>query len=365
MTQSRKQAMTQRMFLDQLQLQLPIIQAPMAGTSTPQLAAAVSEAGGLGSLGLGASTLAQARQAIRDTRALTGKPFNVNFFCHAPAVRDSAREAAWLAHLQPLFDEVGATAPAELEEIYPTFAGDDAMLAMLLEERPAVISFHFGLPGLAAVQALRSAGIVTMASATNLHEAQLIEQAGIDAIVAQGYEAGGHRGMFEPDARDEKLPAFVLLRQLVLQTRLPVIAAGGMMDGAGVHAALTLGAAAAQLGTAFILCPESNASASYRANLQGERAAHTRMTSVLSGRPARGMVNRYISHGEAPGSPPPAAYPVAYDAAKQLHAAAARLDNHEFAAQWAGQGAPLARALPAAELMALLAREYGKAAGGC
>ncbi|KAB8038564.1 NAD(P)H-dependent flavin oxidoreductase [Janthinobacterium aquaticum] len=351
--------------LERLQLQLPIIQAPMAGTATPQLAAAVSEAGGLGSLGLGASTLAQARQAIRDTRALTARPFNVNFFCHAPAVRDAAREAAWLAHLQPLFDELKADAPTLLEEIYPTFVGDDAMLAMLFDERPAVVSFHFGLPPASTVQALRAAGIYTIASATSVEEAQLIEQAGVDAIVAQGYEAGGHRGVFDPDARDEKLPAFVLLRQLVRQTSLPVIAAGGMMDGAGVQAALQLGAAAAQLGTAFIACPESAASASYRANLLGERAGQTRMTSVLSGRPARGMVNRYIEHGEAPGSPPPAAYPVAYDAAKQLNAAAVKLGQHEFAAQWAGQGAPLARALPAAELMALLAREYGKAAGGC
>lgn len=352
-------------FLSRLQLTLPIIQAPMAGTSTAQLAAAVSEAGGLGSLGLGASTPQQARQAIRDTRALTARPFNVNFFCHAPAVRDGAREAAWLAHLKPLFDEAGAPVPAVLEEIYPTFVNDEAMLAMLLEERPAVVSFHFGLPTAAALDALRAAGIVTMASATSVHEAQLIEQAGVDAIVAQGYEAGGHRGVFEPEAPDERLPMAVLLRQLVQQTRLPVIAAGGIMDGAGIQAALTLGAAAAQLGTAFILCPESSASASYRANLQSARAAQTRMTSVLSGRPARGMVNRYIGHGEAPGSPPPAAYPVAYDAAKQIHAAAAKLDNHEFAAQWAGQGAPLARALPAAQLMALLAGEYRKAAGGC
>jgi len=357
--------MKQSDLLERLQLQLPIIQAPMAGTSTPKLAAAVSDAGGLGSLGLGASNLAQARQAIRETRALTARPFNVNFFCHAPAVRDAAREAAWLAHLQPLFDEVGAPLPAMLEEIYPTFSGDDAMLAMLLEERPAVASFHFGLPSASAIAQLKAAGITTMASATSVQEAQLIEHAGIDAIVAQGYEAGGHRGIFDQYAPDEKLPVAVLLRQLVQQTRLPVIAAGGIMDGAGIAAALQLGAAAAQLGTAFIACPESAASASYRANLLGERAGHTRMTAVLSGRPARGMVNRYIEHGEAPGSPPPAAYPVAYDAAKQIHAAAAKAGKHEFAAQWAGQGAPLARALPAGELMALLAREYGKAAGGC
>ena len=348
---------TSQHFLDRLGLQLPIIQAPMAGVSTPRLAAAVSHAGGLGSLGIGASSVAQARQMIMDTRALTDRPFNINVFCHAPALRDARREAAWLAHLAPLFVELGAPLPTQLDEIYQSFLGDEAAFALLLEQRPAVVSFHFGLPATEKIAALRQAGIYTMATATSVREAILIEQAGVDAIVAQGVEAGGHRGVFDPQAPDERHSTSVLLRLLAGRTTLPLIAAGGIMDGQGIRAALDLGATAAQLGTAFVLCPESSANASYRANLKNERAASTRLTSVLSGRLARGMVNRLIEHGEAPGSPPPAAYPVAYDAAKQLNAAASQHGDSEFAAQWAGQGAPLAREMGAEELVLTLARE--------
>ena len=345
-------------FLAQLGIQYPIIQAPMTGTSTPRLAAAVSNAGGLGSLGIGANTLEQARQMIAETRALTDKPFNVNVFCHAPAQRDAAREAAWVQHLAPLFAEVGATPPDALNEIYRTFVNDGAALQMLLELRPTVVSFHFGLPSPQALTALREAGILTMATATSLQEARWIEQAGIDAIVAQGIEAGGHRGMFDPQAPDECWSTAVLVRMLVQQTRLPIVAAGGIMDGTGIRAMLDLGAAAAQLGTAFVLCPESAANTGYRQNLKSERAIHTRLTEVISGRPARGMVNRLITFGEAAGSPPTAGYPMTYDVAKQLNAVASQQGNHEFAAQWAGQGAPLAREMPATLLMQVLVREW-------
>lgn len=335
---------------------LPIIQAPMAGVSTPQLAAAVSNAGGLGSLGLGAGTAAQGRKMIQETRALTPRAFNVNVFCHVPAQRDAQAESAWIAHLAPFFAEFGARPPEALQEIYRSFLDGDEMLEMLLAEKPAVVSFHFGVPAREQVAALQAAGIVTMASATSLHEARLVEAAGVDALVAQGIEAGGHRGMFDPGAADEQLSTAVLLRLLVKNTALPVVAAGGIMDGQGIRAALDLGAAAAQLGTAFILCPESAANAAYREALQSARAAHTRLTAALSGRPARGIVNRFIAHCENSG-PAPAAYPVAYDAAKQLMAAAGAQGNHEFAAFWAGQAAPLARALPAAQLMACLVDE--------
>ncbi|OZI54708.1 NAD(P)H-dependent flavin oxidoreductase [Bordetella genomosp. 4] len=348
---------TSASFLSRLGIKHPIIQAPMAGTSTPQLAAAVSNAGGLGSLGIGANTADQAQLAIEDTRRLTDGPFNVNVFCHAPSAYDAARDNAWLRHLSPLFAETGIAPPTALKEIYKSFLQDDAVFEMLLQQRPAVVSFHFGLPTAKHIYALREAGIYTIASATNLHEATLIEQAGIDAIVAQGIEAGGHRGMFDPEAIDERLSTSVLVRLLVQRTRLPVIAAGGIMDGQGIKAVLNLGAAAAQLGTAFILCPESAANASYRENLKSDRAATTRLTPVLSGRPARGMVNRFIEFGEAAGSPQPAGYPYAYDAAKQLSAAATKQGNNEFAAQWAGQGAPLAREMPAAELVSTLVTE--------
>jgi len=270
-----------------LGLQWPIIQAPMAGVSTPQLAAAVSNAGGLGSLGIGASSAAQARGMLEATRARTGRPFNVNVFCHARAKRDAQREAAWVQHLAPLFAEVGATPPAALQEIYPTFRDDAQTLELLLQLRPAVVSFHFGLPDAERIQALRAAGIFLLATATDVHEALQIERVGLDAIVAQGIEAGGHRGVFDPEAQDEGLSTAVLVRLLVQRTRLPVVAAGGIMDGQGIRAALDLGASAVQLGTAFLLCPESAASEAYRAQLQSERASHTRLTRVLSGARAR------------------------------------------------------------------------------
>jgi nitronate monooxygenase len=343
--------------LTELGVDLPIIQAPMASVSTPAMAAAVSNAGGLGSLGVGASTAAQARQAIEETRALTGRPFGVNVFCHQPPRRDPEREAGWLQHLAPLFADVGLEPPTQLNEIYKSFLADDAAFRMLLETRPAVVSFHFGLPSPGWIAAFREAGVKTLATATNLREAQAIAAAGVDGVIAQGIEAGGHRGMFDPEAVDERLSTAVLVRLLVARTRLPVIAAGGIMDGQSVKAALDLGAIAAQLGTAFILCPESAANANYRQNLRSDRAGVTRLTAVLSGRPARGMVNRFIEYGEAAGSPPPASYPLAYDAAKQLNAAAAKQGDHEFAAQWAGQGAPLTRDLPAAQLVKALAQE--------
>jgi nitronate monooxygenase len=348
---------TATQFLSRLNLQHPIVLAPMAGVVTPALAAAVSNAGGLGSLGFGSSTAQQALEAIKQTQALTSKPFNVNVFCHTPPQRNAAQEAAWIKHLVPLFEQVGATPPATLDETYKSFHEDEDMFNVLLAQRPAVVSFHFGLPAPHKLKALRDAGIYTMATATCVEDALQIQQAGVDAIVAQGIEAGGHRGIFNPEGNDERYSTAVLVSQLVRRTRLPVIAAGGVMNGQGIRAMLALGAAAAQLGTAFILCPESSASAAYKANLKSARAVHTRLTASLSGRPARGLVNALITHGEAAGSPAPAAYPLAYHAARQLNAAAAKLGNHEFAAHWAGQGAPLAKELPAADLVLELAKE--------
>lgn len=329
----------------------------MAGVSTPALAAASSNAGALGSLGIGASTVPQARKMIREARELTDKPINVNVFCHTPAIRDRAREAAWLQRLAPLFSEVGLELPTKIDEIYKSFLDDDEALRMLLDERPEVVSFHFGLPSADILTAFRGVGIKTMASATHPREASALEDAGVDAIVAQGIEAGGHRGVFDADLVDERLSTSVLVRMLASRSKVPIIAAGGIMDGAGIRAALDLGAVGAQLGTAFVLCPESAANASYRENLKSARAGITRLTTTLSGRPARGLVNRFIEHAEAAGGPPVAAYPVAYDAAKQLNAAAVKIGNNEFAAQWAGQGAPLSREMSAADLIATLARE--------
>ncbi|MEN0104973.1 MAG: nitronate monooxygenase [Pseudomonas sp.] len=342
--------------LSLLNIQHPIIQAPMVGVSTPALAAAVSNAGALGSIGLGASTAEQAQTMIRATRALTSAPFNVNLFCHQPALADAAREAAWLKQLAPLFTELGAQPPAHLNESYRSFLASEDTLNMLLSERPAVASFHFGLPPKAWISALKAAGIVTLACVTSVAEAQQAADAGVDALVAQGAEAGGHRGVFEP-AEDRLLGTFALLPLVVRATALPVIAAGGIMNGAGIAAALQLGAGAVQMGTAFILTPESAANSHYRAALQSERAQHTRVSAAISGRAARGMVNRLFDELDALGTLNRPDYPIAYDAAKALVAAASAQGNPDFAVQWAGQGAPLARELPTAVLIDTLVQE--------
>jgi len=347
--------------LHKLGFATPIIQAPMAGVSTPEMTAAVSNAGGLGSLGIGAVDAEGARRMIASTRERTVRPFQVNVFCHRPAQADAEREAGWLERLQPEFARFGAMPPERLSEIYRSFLVDDAKLAMLVEARPAVVSFHFGLPEPAQIEALHRAGITLFATATNLVEAQAAAAAGIDAVVAQGYEAGGHRGTFHPALPDDRLGTLALTRLLVAKLDVPVIAAGGIMDGAGIAAVLALGAAAAQLGTAFIGCPESSADAGYRAALFSAAAEHTVMTSVISGRPARCLANCFTDWGRyTPDSVIPD-YPIAYDAGKALHAAAKSKGENGFGAEWAGQGAPLARALPAAELVVVLRHELEQA----
>jgi nitronate monooxygenase len=342
--------------LSLLKIQHPIIQAPMVGVSTPELVAAVSNAGALGSLALGASTAAQVEAMIRATRALTSAPFNVNLFCHRPAVADTAREAAWLTQLQPLFAEFGAQPPAQLNEIYLSFLANEDTLNVLLKERPAVASFHFGLPPRAWITALKAAGIVTLACVTSVEEALLAEEAGVDALVAQGVEAGGHRGVFDT-TQDRLLGTFAVTSLVARASSLPVIAAGGIMNGAGIAAALQLGASAVQMGTAFILTPESAANAHFRAALLGERAHNTRVSPAISGRPARGMVNRLFDELDGLGAGNLPDYPIAYDAAKALVAAASAQGNTDFAVQWAGQGAPLARELPTARLIEVLMEE--------
>ena len=348
------------LLFDRIALSLPIIQAPMAGVSTPDMAAAVSNAGGLGSIAVGATDAAGARTMIAQVRARTDRPFNVNLFVHRTARPDPAREAAWLAWLAPQFAAFGAAPPPALRTIYRSFADDPDMLALLLEVAPPVVSFHFGLPNAAAIVALKQRGIVLLATATCGDEAERIAAAGIDAIVAQGIEAGGHRGMFDPAAPDDALGTMALTRLLVRSAPIPVVAAGGIMDGAGIAAALDLGAVAAQLGTAFVACAESAADEAYRRALAGPAAAHTVMTALISGRPARALPNRFTALGAA-NDPPcllsPPDYPIAYDAGKALHAAARAQGEHGFGAQWAGQGAPLARNMPAGALVAVLGEE--------
>lgn len=343
--------------IKQIGLKWPIFQAPMAGVSSPAMAAAVSNAGGLGALGIGAASVDQARAMIRDTCAATDKPFNVNVFCHRPARPDAVVNDAWLTRMAPLFEQFSAGPPTELHEIYRSFQVDPDMLAMLIEERPAVVSFHFGLPPAKVISALRQAGIMLLASATSLVEAQQVQTAGLDGVVAQGWEAGGHRGIFDPDGLDDKLTALGLTRILVERLDMPVITAGGVMSGADIAKALSAGAAAAQLGTAFIDCPESLADAAYRAALRTPAANETTMLAEISGRPARCLTNEFTRWAAQQGGVGTPDYPIAYDAGKALNAAAKSVGETGYGAQWAGQGAPRARCLPASELVEVLVRE--------
>lgn len=347
--------------LDLLGIRLPIIQAPMAGVSSAPMAAAVTDGGGLGSLGVGAMTATEARTAIGGFRELSQGPLNVNVFVHRPARIDRRKEAAWLARMGPEFSRVGAEAPGTLREIYRSFLDDDDMLAMLIEERPKVVSFHFGLPHAHQIEALHDAGIVLLATATNPDEAAAVEAAGIDAIIAQGHEAGGHRGVFDADAADSCLGTVALTRMLASTAAVPVIAAGGIMDGATIAAVLALGASAAQLGTAFIGTDESLADAGYRERLFGSAAQHTVMTRVISGRPARSLAGAFTQWAERVVDDSVPDYPIAYDAGKALNKAGKAAGHTGFGAHWAGQGAPLARALPARALMQALQAELEQA----
>lgn len=331
-----------------LGLTKPVIQAPMAGISTPRLTAAVAEADALGFVALGTSTAQGAAQTIAETRALTALPFGVNLFCHSSATRDPATEAEWLQSLRPDFARFGTRPPTALREIYPSFRAADDMLALLVHEAPPVISFHFGLPRQDQLRALRETGAMLIATATSLTEGQQIAKAGLDAIVVQGWQAGGHRGRFDPDAvdqpPDERLETLSLLRRLG-GLGLPLIAAGGIMSAADRRAAMDAGASAVQCGTAFLLAPEAATTAPHRQRL---KQAETAMMRAISGRAARGLINRFARMDQAAAP----AYPVAYDAAKALHAAASAQGDYSFAAYWAGTGAAQAAARPAAQTIA-------------
>lgn len=343
------------------QLSVPVVQAPMAGTSTIELALQVAGAGGMTSIAVGTLTPGAATNIIRSFRRQSGRSLNVNVFCHRPAIPNPVVEKNWLAALSPMFHSLAATPPETLREIYSTFVGHREMVDALTAERPAVISFHFGLPDRSTISALKNAGIRLWSTATNLDEALSAEGAGVDAIVAQGFEAGGHRGVFDPDAADSEVGTLALVRMLTEKIGLPVIAAGGIMDGAGIAAALQAGAVAAQLGTAFIACPESSADIAYRAKLFSDAARHTTMTRHISGRPARCLANAFTALAATLNDVTVPDYPITYDAGKALNEAARRAGNIDFGAHWAGQGARLARSMPAAELVRTLAAELAVA----
>lgn len=344
-------------FFQQLEVEYPIIQAPMAGVSTPELAAAVSNAGALGSLGIGAMTPDEARETIRKTKALTRRPFNVNLFCYTSVPSNPAEDQAWLQMLAPIFSSFGATAPIHLKELYTSFNHNDAMLAVLLDERPAVASFHFGLPPQEYLETLKEAGIKLMATATNLEEANQVANTGLHAIVAQGFEAGGHRGIFDPNGPDNCLSTMALTQRLTKEVDIPIISAGGIMNGAAIAAVIALGAQGAQLGTAFIRCPESAADTDFHTALTGPKAEHTVMSTAFSGRPARGLPNKLSELAARPDSPQVPVYPFAYAATKALSAVARSAGSSDFNTQLAGQGAPLSRAMSAANLVKVLCEE--------
>lgn len=334
--------------LQQLEIKHPIFLAPMAGVSTPQLAAEVSNQGGLGSLGLGANTAQIAREQILKTQELTENSFQVNFFCHHPEQLNPQTSAQWIEYLRPQFEKFGEHPPQNLNCIYPSFLDNDDFLNVVLETKPKAVSFHFGIPHPHQIQALKDAGIITMVSATNLVEAQAIEAAGIDIIIAQGIEAGGHRGIFNKTF-DAAIKTSDLVQLIVKHCKLPVVAAGGIMNGAQARHMLSLGAAAVQLGTAFVQCRSSNASTEYRKALFNEPV--TQISASLSGRPARGLLNHWHTQIDLPNRPPQPEYPYTYDLAKQLNAIASKHQDYGYGAFWAGSNVSQIRELDAADLI--------------
>ena len=338
---------------DLLGIELPVIQAPMAGSQGSALAVAVSNAGGLGSLPAAMLGRDALRSELAELSAGTSRPFNVNFFCHARPVPDAAREAAWRAVLAPYFAEFGID-PAALHPAPERRPFDSEAADVLDEFRPAVVSFHFGLPSPELLARARAWGARILSSATTVAEARWLEARGVDAVVAQGLEAGGHRGHFLSDDLSAQLGTFALLPQIVRAVKVPVIAAGGIADARGVAAALALGAAGAMVGTAYLLCPEAATTAVHRAALASGAAGHTAVTNLFSGRPARGIVNRLMRElGPIRREVP--AFPLGSTALAPLRAAAERAGRGDFSPLWAGQNASGCKPVAAAALTRELA----------
>ncbi|MEY4907876.1 MAG: hypothetical protein RL260_1594 [Pseudomonadota bacterium] len=326
----------------------------MAGVQGSALAVAVSNAGGLGALPcamLGPDAL---RQELAAIRAQTDRPFNVNFFCHTPPEPDAEREAAWRTTLAPAYTEFGIDPMA-----IPAGPGRrpfDAESADILSSfAPPVVSFHFGLPSPELLARVRGWGAKVLSSATTVEEARWLEAHGVDAVIAQGLEAGGHRGHFLSDDLTRQMGTFALLPQIIAAVKVPVIAAGGIADAAGVAAAMALGAAGVQVGTAYLLCPEATTSAVHRAALKSAAARHTALTNLFTGRPARGIVNRFMrTLGPLNDAVP--RFPLATAAIAPLRARAEALGCSDFSPLWSGQNPNGCREVPAAELTRALAR---------
>lgn len=339
--------------LDLLQIESPIIQAPMAGAVGADMVVAVSEAGGLGSLPCATLTIDEVRDALHRIRERTSRPFNVNFFCHRAPAADPALEAAWRARLRKYYDELGLD-PAAVAGPPPRGAFDDALCEVLEAIRPSVISFHFGLPEPRLLARVKAWGARILSTATSVDEARLLEREGCDAIIAQGYEAGGHQGMFLTADPARQAGTMALVPQIADAVGVPVVAAGGIADGRGIAAAFALGASAVQIGTAYLPCPESTITPLHREALRTAGANASALTNVFTGRPARAIVNRIV-RDLGPMSPLAPAFPLAYAAVAPLRAAAEAAGSADFSPLWSGQAVALAREMPAGELTRWLA----------
>jgi len=336
-----------------LGIELPVIQAPMAGAQGSRLAVAVSNAGGLGSLACATLSIEAMRNELAAIKVQTARPFNVNFFCHAPPTPSAERETAWRAALAPYYREFGINADAI--PAGPGRAPFSSEYADALGEfRPAVVSFHFGLPSAALLARVRAWGSKIISSATTVEEARWLEAHGVDAIIAQGLEAGGHRGIFLSDDLTTQVGTFALLPQVVRVVKVPVIAAGGIADARGVSAATVLGAAGVQVGTAYLFCPEATISAVHRAALKSESASHTALTNLFTGRPARGIVNRIMKE-LGPISAAAPEFPLATSGIAPLRAKAEIVGSGDFSPLWSGQNAGGCRDMSAADLTRELA----------
>jgi nitronate monooxygenase len=342
-----------RRLIDLFKIEFPIVQAPMAGVQDADLVIAAAEGGALGSLPCAMLSAEKAREQIRIVRQRVSAPVNMNFFCHKPVPVDPSREAAWKERLSSYYKELG------LDQAAPINAANrapfDAAICEVVEElRPEIVSFHFGLPEQALLARVKATGCKVISSATTVREAIWLEENGADAIIAQGAEAGGHRGMFLTENIAEQPGTFALVPQVVDAVHVPVIAAGGIADGRGIAAAFALGAAGVQIGTAYLHCPESRVSVPHRTALAQGRDDSTVITNVMTGRPARGLVNR-VMREVGPISHLAPEFPHAATALGPLKAAAEKQGKLDFTNLWAGQAVRLGRDMPAAGLTRALA----------
>jgi nitronate monooxygenase len=350
----RPAAWPNRRLLNLLKIEHPIVQAPMGGHVGPDMPVAVAGAGGLGSFPCALLTPAQVRDEVPKIRARTPKPINLNFFCHASPQRDEAIQSAWRQRLAPYYAELGVDLPASPTRTLEPFGPE--MCDVVIELKPEVVSFHFGLPDKSLVDRLKAAGCAIFSSATTVTEARWLEDHGVDAVIAQGIEAGGHRGMFLTTEPASQVGTLALVPQVVDAVRVPVIAAGGIADGRGIAAALALGASGVQMGTAYLLCPEARISTYHRAALKSARDNLTVVTNVLTGRPARVFMNRIVRElgPLATGVP---SFPLPGAALAPLRTKAESQGSADFSALYAGQAAALGRELPAGDLTLKLAAE--------